>query len=136
MYLADFKDGKIKYVCNHFPEKERFYSLQLGLHALPPVYSCFIHNADSPFVNPEILRSMLMKDPAVDYIIPVHRGRGGHPILVTAAIVEYLKQLPEESNLHEALKFKRSERMEVNDNSVLIDIDTMPEYEHYVLKLN
>jgi len=45
-------ESNVSVVLNTFPQRERFYSLQLGLKLLDGFRAVFVQNIDNPFVHP------------------------------------------------------------------------------------
>ena len=116
-------------VINSHVEWERFYSVKLGLQALKLKTPTFIHNVDNPFVNYDVLASLVSQIEASDYIVPTYKGRGGHPILLSYRV--YRALLAEEGNsliLSEFLKQYDKKRVIVDDDRVLININTKQVY--------
>ena len=122
----------VKVVINKQPEWDRFYSLKLGVNELEKVQPVFIHNVDNPFVNPVILSSLVENNAGFDIIVPEYEGRGGHPILISQQIIqEVLFRQENILHLKEFLsKFKKL-KVRVNDDKILVNINSMEEYNQY-----
>ncbi|MDD2630902.1 MAG: NTP transferase domain-containing protein [Bacteroidales bacterium] len=73
---------KIKLVINPHPEKGRFGSIQCGCQALEHDLPFFIHNIDNPTINAELTQQLLDALKDYDFVKPVYRGKGGHPVLL------------------------------------------------------
>lgn len=119
------------FVVNDHPEYEKFYSLQIGIEKMGDVDHCFIHNADSPFVEYSTLEALLMNKYQANYICPVFNGKGGHPILVDKQTMHFLKDRPKNSILKEELRSMKKMNVSVEDEMVFVDIDTPEEYKMY-----
>lgn len=122
---------KPSFVMNEAPEKERFYSLQLGLEELKDCDFCFIHNADTPFVDKIILERLAINKDKADYICPVFENKGGHPILINNATVKHLLASATDGNLKNELKTKQRLNVSVDSELITVDIDTPEEYMNY-----
>ena len=122
---------KPDFVKNEFPERERFYSLQLGIKSLGECDFAFITNADSPFVDLETLLALYRNKDQADYAVPVFESKGGHPILVNAKVLGGLSQEPENSMLNEALKKYTRCNVKVSNPLLLADINSPGEYQNY-----
>ena len=98
-----------KIVINKEPEKGRFRSVQLGLTAIVKRQPCFIQNIDNPFVKFNLLAGMSKHTEPHSYVVPVYEGKGGHPILLSLEITNYILSMDEEDrDLRKLLnKFKR-----------------------------
>ncbi|MDD4176602.1 MAG: NTP transferase domain-containing protein [Bacteroidales bacterium] len=73
---------KNKLVINPHPEKGRFGSIQCGCQALEHDLPFFIHNIDNPTINAELTQQLLDALKDYDFVKPVYRGKGGHPVLL------------------------------------------------------
>jgi len=122
-------------IINHFPEKERFYSLQLGIKALDTSEYCFIHNADSPFVKQETLQQLAASKHSADYVCPVFKGKSGHPILVNKKTLHHLINCSEQNNLRDELKKLKRNNIEVRSNEIVVDIDTQDDYKNILASI-
>lgn len=120
----------VDFVINDYPELERFYSLQLGLNKLKNDY-CFIHNADSPFLEEETLQKLYDNRRKSEVIIPVFQNKKGHPILINHFVVHHLRSLPVETNLKVALRCFKQKKIEVKNELIDVDFDTKSEYNKY-----
>lgn len=118
----------VKIVLNDQSEYGRLYSINKGLAQLKS--DCvFIHNIDNPFAHKEVLELLYMHKDAADYIKPVAKGQGGHPILLSKAVINSLMN---EENM--ALKLKdflhnfSYKKVKIADHSILTNINTHEEY--------
>jgi len=127
---------KIKIVINSHPEFERFYSIKIGLNELQPLVPTFIQNSDNPFITQDILKKLIKPESQTscfetndNYYVPVFKGSGGHPVLFSSGIVQKIKMIKEpDLNLRDVLqKFTRI-NIDVEDQKVLININTLEEY--------
>ena len=124
-----YNSKDVKLVINDFPELERFYSLKLGLRKLVNKRNVFIHNADNPFVNNAILKSLLDNGSDVNFVIPVFYGKGGHPILLhKKVVVDIVKEERDNLNLKYFLKSYSKRAVKVNDRKILVNINTTQDY--------
>lgn len=122
-----------KFVLNTHPEWQRFYSLKLAVERLKPVDYAFVHNIDNPFINAEVLRDLLSNTKSADYVLPAFNGgKGGHPFLMSAKIISTINQVTgEDHHLKHFLKQFPTCRVPVEDEKVLVNINTMEEYGRY-----
>ena len=126
-------DSTVRIVDNYFPEKGRLYSVQLGLKCSPPVDHCFIQNIDNPFVTVPLLQQLLDAATLADYITPVYRDAGGHPILVSSAvIVNILDAQDHNLTLRDVLGLFRRHKLEASDEKCTLNINLPADYrEHF-----
>lgn len=116
-------------VVNSHLEWERFYSIKLGMLQLQNSYPVFIHNVDNPFLNADVLSSLLQNHSNADYVIPVFEGRGGHPILVSNKVRTAIKnERKNDSVLSDFLKNYTKKAVRVADKKVLTNINTEAAY--------
>jgi len=119
-------------VVNEHPEWERFYSIQLGIQQLHTKHPVFIHNADNPFVNLDILKSMIALNGTPDYVVPSYKGIGGHPILISDTVCQAIvSEKNKACILSDFLKKFEQKRVVVNDEHILININTKEIYKEY-----
>ena len=139
-----------KLVFNKMPKSEMADSVRVGLQAIHNSSSgVFICLADHPLVKVETFR-LLIKYHEVEsdkIIIPVYNGRRGHPTLFPKTIMgEMLNPLANTGfNNHRRLPIlrdliarnkKRVYLLEVDDEGVIIDMDTKQDYKRIIKKIN
>ena len=106
-------------------EMEMFSSVQIGArHSTAERF--FIHPGDCVLVPPWVPQKMLETDG--DVVIPTFRGRGGHPVLMTAAVRDKILREPPSSNLKKVINSVGASRIEVDCDGILFDIDTKEDY--------
>jgi len=118
-------------VVNSFPEKGRFYSLQLGLEKTDTEF-CFIQNADNPFVTENLLSHMCRRIKQDAYVVPVFKNEKGHPIVICKKIMNHCSKLNgNDFNLREELHKFEEISLEWNQKNILANINTEDEYQKY-----
>ena len=124
--------SKVKIVINEYPEWHRFYSLKIGAKYLSKTRSTFIHNVDNPFVNFNVINELQKGITNVDYVSPEFDGKGGHPILLSDNIINDLR-LIEKDQMHfkEFLNKYSKQKVQVDDEKVLVNINTLDEYQKF-----
>ena len=122
----------VKIVINEHPDWHRFYSLKIGVKSLSEIGNIFIHNVDNPFVNCKVLNKLAENIHAADYISPEFSGKGGHPILLSEKIINDVRTT-QEDQLHfkEFLNQYPKNKVRVDDEKVLVNINTIDEYQKY-----
>lgn len=121
-----------KVIINHHPERERMYSLQCALEQIKNYDYCFIQNADNPFFEKELINRMIASRNDADFICPVFKGKGGHPILINKKLINALLNVPYYSRLDNELKKFTSKRIDATSENILINIDTVEDYQKYL----
>jgi molybdenum cofactor cytidylyltransferase len=89
----------------------------------------FMMPADMPFVLPETFTSLLIEEGPI--VIPSYHMKAGHPILLDYEIVKAI-QKTKAPHLRAYLEPFTKRYVDVDDPGVLVDLDTMEEYKHYV----
>ncbi len=110
-------------------------SLETGVAALAgqQVSDVLLLNVDQPR-SADTVRTVLERHPASSYriTIPTHGGKGGHPILIAAELMPELAEIEEESLGLKAVVRRHAdatERFELDDPSVLLDLNTPEQYQ-------
>lgn len=116
--------------CPSDPDAPMFASVQAGIRAAREIddrFSVLLHPADHPEVAPltlTLLMQQVEEHPDL-VVIPEYESRGGHPVVIPAAIAESLlsaecpQGLGEYWNQHPEL----CHRFAVEDKSIVRDID-------------
>jgi molybdenum cofactor cytidylyltransferase len=119
-------------IINKNPERGRFSSLKLGLQNLIKTSSCYIQNADNPFVTEGLLASMKERIKPDSYVVPTYQGKGGHPILIGTEIIKSLLLLDDaDIDLKEPLKTFKKVEVETTDMNILVNINSQEDYHNY-----
>lgn len=128
---------KIKLVINAHPEWERMHSIQLGLQAIRNCDYCFIQSIDNPFANLQLINQLYKHKSSDAFIVPTYKNQGGHPILINKTIINYFceKDLKKQK-LNEVLKQFERINIDVDDESILYNINTIEEFRQIILKHN
>ena len=93
-------------------------------------------NVDQPR-SADTVRTLLERHRAWSYriTIPTHGGRGGHPIFIAAELLPELVDIEEETQGLKAVVRRHAEateRFEVDDPTVLWDLNTPEQYQQAV----
>ena len=124
---------KVEVVFNKEFEKGMFSSVKIGISQIK-AEKFFLLPGDIPFVNEDVFKKLLSKKG--DIIIPVFQGRKGHPVLINSSLINEILNEPEDSNLKLFIDTKGFSTVEVQDESILIDIDTEEDYLNYSSSVN
>ena len=118
---------------NKHPEKGRLYSLKLSANEMKDIDFCFILNVDNPFFTEKTITRLWMNRNEKGYTTPIFKGKGGHPALVSNTIIKHiLSSDTDEMTLKEVLKGFDKRTVEMEDEKILININTMEDYEKYI----
>ena len=113
-------------------------SLKAGVAALTgqELSDVLLLNVDQPR-SADTVRTLLERHRAWSYriTIPTHGGRGGHPIFIAAELLPELVDIEEETQGLKAVVRRHAEateRFEVDDPTVLWDLNTPEQYQQAV----
>lgn len=117
---------KVELVDNPNYQEGMFSSMKTGLPYIKGDRFFFLPG-DYPIISPSVYEAML----AVDYeiVVPVHEGQTGHPVLLKYSVIERIFDSPEITSLREFIRQRDPCYLEVNCPGILIDIDTMEDYQ-------
>ncbi len=93
----------------------------------------FFTPGDYPLISRDVCRSLLAVEGEI--VIPVYRGRKGHPVLMSGSIAKELLKEDDTSNLRDYIRCKGFKPLEVEYEGILIDLDTRDDYKHILEKL-
>jgi molybdenum cofactor cytidylyltransferase len=120
-------------VVNPQPEAGRFLSLQKALQVLEKPVPVFVHNVDHPFVNHQVLKNLRSNIQTYGYATPCHKGRGGHPLLLSQAVVhDIVLHDGKVGRLDHFLKRHERIRVEVSDPCIHYNINTPADYRTFL----
>jgi molybdenum cofactor cytidylyltransferase len=131
------KELPVKVVFNKTPESEMAESVRIGLRALhEPSSGVLVHLSDHPLVSVETLKSLVqchIESPD-RIIIPLHKGRKGHPTLFPKPVIE---EVFEGLNLRDIVNrdSSRARFLNVVDEGVVLDMDTEEDYQRILKKM-
>ena len=124
----------VTFVVNEAPERGQFSSLQVGLAALrSSAVFCLPIDVPAP-LSPvwQVLANALKG--GVKAVMPTHQGRGGHPVLLSAALAAELNALSPLARLDEALQALEPTqllRVEVEDSRVTMNLNSPEAWEQW-----
>jgi molybdenum cofactor cytidylyltransferase len=119
---------------NPQPERGQLHSLKLALRSLqsaPNVSGAMVALVDHPRVRPATVRALLAAAREDGIAVPRHGGRRGHPVVFGRALFGELLATADEDGARIVVR-NRPDRVtivEVDDPGILLDIDTLAEYE-------
>jgi molybdenum cofactor cytidylyltransferase len=133
--LKTLRGLPVKAMFNEEPGSDMAQSVRIGLRAVNPYASgVLVSLSDHPLISEETLRNLLRfhADAPDKIIIPVYKEKRGHPTLFPRHVID---EIFEGGTLKDLIN-RDSERIRtvgVIDEGVIIDIDTMQDYERVVL---
>jgi molybdenum cofactor cytidylyltransferase len=114
---------------NANPERGMLSSVQAGLTALwADVEAALIWPVDIPFVEPATVAALVVHSGTI--VVPVHNGRGGHPLRLARAHFAEVMTLDPARGLKALLDAHAADvtRLLTADGAVLVDVDTPDDY--------
>jgi molybdenum cofactor cytidylyltransferase len=130
IFPLEKKYGQVSVVFNPHYANGMFTSIREGIKHVKSDWFFFIPG-DYPLVTGAVYQRLLealSQFPTAAIFIPVFKKRKGHPILVKSSLAEELLSEPEDSNLRIFIRRKGFVPVEVDDDSILLDIDTREDY--------
>jgi molybdenum cofactor cytidylyltransferase len=120
---------KVELVTNQNFREGMFSSVKVGIaHVTAPRF--FLLPGDHPLVRADVYAELL--DAEGDIAIPTFRGRRGHPVLLSSHLIQQILDSPDTGNLRDYIRTKGYTEVPVDQEGILIDIDTLEDY-HAVL---
>ncbi len=119
--------------CIHNPDYangEILSSVKVGLKALPAeLAAVFIQPADMPCVPAALIPRLAAAHEPGWNVAPRFEGKRGHPVLLDRAYWRAMLDLPAGSMPRDALRDSQMRALDVEDEGVILDIDTRATYE-------
>jgi molybdenum cofactor cytidylyltransferase len=120
---------KVELVPNDDFRAGMFSSVKVGItHIRAPRF--FLLPGDHPLIGAEVYTQMLAV--TEDIVIPTFGGRRGHPVLFNSHLIPEILHSSDNATLRDYIRMKGHIEVEVEQESILIDIDTLEDY-HAVL---
>lgn len=119
-----------------FEPEEMLYSISCGLNALnPSINAALITLGDQPQIQEDVVHQICLEYliSRAKLVIPSYRMKRGHPWLISRSLWSQFIQLKSPSTSHDFLEQYKEEILyvNVNNSSILQDIDTPEDYEKW-----
>ncbi|HPB26130.1 MAG TPA: NTP transferase domain-containing protein [Bacteroidales bacterium] len=132
---SKIQNTQINFVINDHLEKEKFFSVRLGIERCLPAGGCFIQPCDSPFITAALLKKMLLLAEDDSYVVPVYQGRKGHPVLLGRNLMKGVSLAEDDAmNFKYFLSDFNSIHFETSESHVLDNINTINDYNQHFNK--
>jgi molybdenum cofactor cytidylyltransferase len=126
------KDSRVSIAVNPDAASEMSASIACGIRELPEsANAVVIIPADHPAVPAEVVEQLISEwHQGAQLVMPIWKGRGGHPVLVDLSFRRELLGLDPNRGLKAFLDVHRDEvrRLDVNSNYIARDMDTWDDY--------
>ena len=117
--------SKVKIVYNENFRQGMFSSVKEGLRHVRG--GCFfLLPGDYPLIGEEIYRQMLKI--SGDVILPIYKGRKGHPVLMRSRLIDDILRQPDTSTLRDCIRQIGYVTVEVEDEGIILDVDDLKDY--------
>ena len=130
------KFGREKVVLNPRFKEGMSGSLRLGLAEVEETDAAIIVLGDQPFVSPGTIDRIIdayvsSKSPVV---VPVYRGRRGNPVLFDRSLFPQIRRIRGDVGAKSVVAGNEDKllQVDVNDEGILVDIDTPSDYSNAV----
>jgi molybdenum cofactor cytidylyltransferase len=126
--------GRARPVVNDRYREGMLTSILAGLAALEEslVEGALVHPVDHPDVSPETIDLLIARFERTHspILLPVHRGRRGHPVLFSRALFDEIRRAPEAVGARQVVwdHQKDLSEVEVSDPGIGRDVDTPGDY--------
>jgi molybdenum cofactor cytidylyltransferase len=120
------KYSKVELVLNEDYMQGMYSSVKKGMSCIRED-NFFFTPGDYPMITPEVYKELLLYKAPV--VIPTFEGRKGHPILINSSIIYDVLHCSTYKTLREAISNKYTILTEVNCRGVIMDLDTIEDYE-------
>jgi molybdenum cofactor cytidylyltransferase len=90
----------------------------------------FVVPADMPLIKEETYLKLLEVNE--DIVIPVYKNKKGHPVLMKSKVIQELIKEKKDSDFSKFIKKKSFSLLEVDDEGILVDIDTNNDLEKII----
>lgn len=129
-----------KIVVNNDYERGLSYSLKKGLKAINKHSEAVIFIlADQPLINEDVINLLIShyRKTGAKIIVPLHEGKRGNPVLIDKSLFHEINNLT--GDIGARFIIKKNEEcvsgVDVNTNTILIDVDTDGDYLNVKKKL-
>ncbi len=117
---------KVEMVDNPDFDQGMFSSIKRGLPLITAERFFFLPG-DYPLVSSCVYQALLEVDAPV--VVPAYQGRTGHPVLFRSTVIDDILSMPNAATLRDFIVRQKPYILEVDCPGILIDIDTMEDYQ-------
>jgi molybdenum cofactor cytidylyltransferase len=118
-------DPQVTLVHNPNYRQGMFSSIRAGL-ARVDAERAFLTPGDYALLSPAVYEQMLQVE--AEIVVPTYKGQKGHPVLLGQAAIDEILALDRDAILRDYIQAKGFARIEVDDDGILLDVDTPRDY--------
>jgi molybdenum cofactor cytidylyltransferase len=116
---------QVELIFNSEYEEGMFSSVKKGVAEIRASKFLFTPG-DYPLITSDLCEILLEAEGEV--VVPTFKGRKGHPIVLKKDLIPGILAESKTSNLKVFLQSRKIHLVEVEDNSILLDVDTIEDY--------
>lgn len=120
---------KVKVINNVSYREGMFNSVKEGIRHVT-AERFFLIPGDYPLVRSETYIKMLSIESGI--VVPTYEGKKGHPVLIKSCMNDDILYNPRYTNLKEFVNIQGFTTVSVDDQGILLDVDTMEDYNNIV----
>lgn len=117
----------VEVVYNEDFHKGMFSSVKKGIKNVT-AERFLITPGDYPLISKEVVKKILKEKNEI--VIPSFNKKGGHPLLLKSNLIREILIEPEDSNLKIYLSKKQCSYLNIDDEGIVLDVDTMEDYNY------
>lgn len=126
-------------ILNREYTKGMFSSVKKGIASLPQdADAAVISLGDQPMIHSRIINDLidLKTGSSKSIILPVYKGRRGHPVLIGRKYFNEIARMPENATLRDVISSHPYDvaELQVESDNILRDIDTREQYNNELMK--
>ncbi|MCE5219884.1 MAG: nucleotidyltransferase family protein [Clostridium sp.] len=119
--------SKVQIIYNEEFHKGMFSSIKKGIQNVT-AGRFLLTPGDYPLISKVVVKKILKEENEI--VIPSFNKKGGHPILLSSNFINEILREPEDSNLKIYLSKKQCSYLNINDEGILLDVDTIKDYNY------
>ena len=131
------KNSEVSYCYNENYSEGMLSSVKCGFRHLPPGSDAvMVFQGDQPLIKPGVINSLIREFRGSDkgIVIPVYKGRRGHPLLIDKRYFESINHLDANEGLRSLSNIYSGDVLEVEstDEGIMRDFDTYDDYKNEI----
>jgi molybdenum cofactor cytidylyltransferase len=123
------RSKRVTLVYNNEYQLGMFSSVKTGIKYVK-TSRFFVLPADIPFIQSSTFRFMIAKSEKI--LIPVYKGRKGHPVLINSKLIPKILSESDNSNLRDFINKTGFSIVNIDDENILKDLDYIEDVEEFI----
>jgi molybdenum cofactor cytidylyltransferase len=119
------KFKNVELVINYNYEEGMFSSVKEGIKTIK-AERFFLTPGDYPFISKDVIAKLMEEKSKIT--IPTFNGKKGHPIIIDSSLIPEILKEKNSYNLRDFTIKQGYEIVEVEDDGIIYDVDTMDDY--------